>query len=90
MKLAIGYYICMNLLGFIVMKIDKGRAKKHAYRISEKTLWMIALCFGALGLTIGMNKFRHKTKHWYFKYGFPLLTVIEIVLFFYILIFLLG
>lgn len=60
------------------MMIDKKRAIKHQYRISERTLWTIAIFFGALGLYIGMKNFRHKTKHTSFKYGLPFLSIIEV------------
>jgi uncharacterized membrane protein YsdA (DUF1294 family) len=73
-------YVVMNLIGLIVMKMDKERAKKHQYRISEKTLWLIALFGGAVGATAGMQVFRHKTKHLSFKVGFPLLAVAEVIL----------
>lgn len=63
------------------MGVDKNKAKKGQYRISERALWITAICFGAVGTTIGMNIFRHKTKHTSFRIGFPLLAVIEIVLF---------
>lgn len=73
-------YIIMNLIGMIVMKVDKERAKNHQYRISEKTLWIVALFGGAVGTTLGMQLFRHKTKHLSFKVGFPLLAAAEIIL----------
>ncbi|WP_175492800.1 DUF1294 domain-containing protein [Bacillus sp. OK048] len=73
-------YIIMNLIGLFVMKADKDRAKKHQYRISENTLWLIALLGGAVGTTVGMQRYRHKTKHLSFKVGFPLLAVAEVIL----------
>lgn len=73
-------YIIMNFIGLIVMKVDKERAKKHQYRISEKTLWLVALFGGAVGTTLGMQLYRHKTKHLSFKVGFPLLAAAEIIL----------
>ena len=74
----------MNIVGFVMMKVDKNRAKKHQYRISEGTLWLVAILFGAVGMTLGMKVYRHKTKHLQFKVGLPLLAFIEIVLFLYI------
>jgi uncharacterized membrane protein YsdA (DUF1294 family) len=78
-----GAYLVMNLVGFIMMGIDKTRAKKRQYRISEKSLWLVALFGGALGGAAGMQLYRHKTKHAAFKVGFPLLAVIELGLFSY-------
>ena len=77
------YLIIINLVGLIIMKVDKQKAIKHQYRISEKTLWIIAIIGGAVGTTLGMNLFRHKTKHLSFKIGFPILAIIEILLLLY-------
>lgn len=68
----------MNLLAFALMGIDKAKAKASAWRIPEKTLFLVTALFGGLGGTLGMNVFRHKTKHWYFKFGFPALLVIQL------------
>ena len=70
-ELFIGYLLIINLIGFIIMGVDKKRAIRGAWRISEASLFAVALLGGALGCTLGMNHFRHKTKHWYFKYGMP-------------------
>jgi uncharacterized membrane protein YsdA (DUF1294 family) len=77
------FYLIMNLVGFIIMKVDKNRAIHHKYRISEKTLWGTAILGGAVGTTLGMQMFRHKTKHLNFKIGFPFLAIIEVILFLY-------
>ena len=72
--------LVMNLLAFALMGIDKAKAKRGAWRITEKTLFLVTALFGGLGGTLGMTFFRHKTKHWYFKLGFPALLVIQSVL----------
>ena len=72
--------IVMNGLAFLLMGIDKARAKAGAWRVPEKTLFLVTALFGGLGGTLGMSFFRHKTKHWYFKLGFPALLVVQIVL----------
>ena len=72
--------VLMNLLSFALMGIDKLKAKRGSWRVPEKTLFLVTTLFGALGGTLGMRLFRHKTKHWYFKYGFPLLLVVQIAL----------
>jgi uncharacterized membrane protein YsdA (DUF1294 family) len=82
----IAFYLLMNVIGLLIMKVDKSRAKKRQYRISEKTLWLVAIFGGAVGATAGMKLYRHKTKHITFKVGFPLLAIAEIVLFSYFLI----
>jgi uncharacterized membrane protein YsdA (DUF1294 family) len=80
-----GYAIFLNFLLFGMMGMDKYRAVHHKYRIAEKKLFLVALIGGAIGGTIGMYLFRHKTKHWYFKYGFPLIGIIQIVVLYYIM-----
>ena len=72
--------VVMNLAAFALMGIDKVKAKAGAWRIPERTLFLVTALFGGLGGTLGMTIFRHKTKHWYFKLGFPALMVIQVVL----------
>ena len=62
------------------MGVDKKRARKHEYRISEKTLWTLAIIGGGTGAFLGMIRFRHKTKHPTFRFGFPILMMIQLVL----------
>ncbi|MBM4762510.1 DUF1294 domain-containing protein [Bacillus sp. B15-48] len=70
--------LIMNVFGYFLMKVDKQRAKQKEYRVSEKRLWLIAILGGALGMTIGMNRYRHKTKHLQFKLGLPILTILQL------------
>ena len=79
------YIILMNILGFGAMGLDKWKARHHKWRIPEKTLFLIALIGGSLGTTLGMNTFRHKTKHWYFKYGMPLILLVQVGLYIYLM-----
>ena len=74
------YIIIMNILAYISMGLDKRKAIKHQYRIPEKTLFLLALLGGSLGSILGMKKFHHKTKHWYFKYGMPLILCLHLLL----------
>ena len=69
--------LAVNLISFFLMKWDKARAAKGARRIPEKTLFIAAGCFGALGGTLGMFLCRHKTKHWYFRLFFPLMLAVQ-------------
>ena len=78
------YLGIINIIGFVLMGIDKKRAKRGAWRISEKTLFMAALLGGSLGTICGMYIFRHKTRHWYFKYGMPLIVVLQVFLIYHI------
>ncbi|MBR3763431.1 MAG: DUF1294 domain-containing protein [Clostridia bacterium] len=71
--------LVMNPVAFVLMGVDKKRARKGAWRIPEKTLFLATACFGGLGGTLGMFLLRHKTKHWYFRLGFPALLVLQVV-----------
>lgn len=84
MNYFIFYLIIINLLGFFAMYLDKHRAIHKKWRIPEKTLFFLALVGGSLGTTLGMNLFHHKTKHWYFKYGMPLILIVQITLYIYL------
>ncbi len=75
------YLAAVNLLALALFGIDKKRAKMHQWRIPEKTLFTVAILGGSLGACAGMFLFRHKTKHWYFRYGLPAILIIEIGLF---------
>ncbi|MEK3890437.1 DUF1294 domain-containing protein [Bacillus sp. FSL K6-3431] len=83
--LLISYFIVINVFGIQIMGNDKKRAQQRRQRVSERNLWLLAFVGGALGMTIGMNKYRHKTKHFTFKYGLPLLLIIDIVIFYLLL-----
>jgi uncharacterized membrane protein YsdA (DUF1294 family) len=74
------YLILINTLGFALMGIDKHRARKKKWRIPERSLFICAFLGGALGAAIGMRSFHHKTKHWYFKYGLPLIFLMQAAL----------
>lgn len=75
------YLVLINLTGFAVMGIDKYKAKKGLWRIPESTLFLIALIGGSIGAIAGMRRFRHKTRHWYFVAGMPLILILQILFF---------
>ena len=66
------------------MGIDKYKAKKHKGRIPEALLFLFAFLWGSVGTTLGMHVFRHKTRHWYFKFGMPLILVLQLALITYL------
>lgn len=80
MKYLLIYWVVINLIGLLMMFVDKKRAIRKKYRIPEKTLFFVAFIGGSLGTTLGMEMFRHKTKHWYFKWGMPMLFIIQLIL----------
>ena len=79
MKILILYLILINLAAWGLMGADKYRARKHAWRIPERTLFAVALLGGSLGAILGMYLWHHKTKHWYFVIGMPLILVAQIL-----------
>lgn len=78
--------MAINLVGFFAMGLDKAKAKARKWRISEKTLFGIAFFGGSIGTWIGMYLFHHKTKHWYFKFGIPLILFIQVIIVYYVFI----
>lgn len=74
------YLITINALGFLLMLIDKQKAKKNAWRIPERVLMTVAAVGGALGCLCGMYLFRHKTRHIKFSVGLPILFAVQAVL----------
>ena len=74
----LSYLVIMNIVGVAVMGIDKGKAKKGAWRIKEKTLFLVSFIGGSIGTLLGMYMFRHKTKHIYFVIGMPLILIFHI------------
>lgn len=74
------YAAVMNAIGLALMYTDKRRAKKHLWRISERTLFLCSILGGSIGTWAGMYLFRHKTRHWYFVIGMPLILFLQIAL----------
>lgn len=79
-KIFAGYVLVMSMIGFLSMYIDKRKAIKHQWRIPEKTLFIIALLGGSIGSNLGMTICRHKTKHWYFVIGMPVILILQIII----------
>lgn len=74
------YLIIINIIGLVLMGIDKSRAKRRAFRIPEATLFSVAIFGGSVGSILGMYLFRHKTRHLKFTIGMPVILLIQIVL----------
>lgn len=80
------YLLSINLIGILIMLIDKKKAIKGSWRIPEKSLLIVAMLGGSIGTMIGMYWFRHKTKKLKFTLGFPIILITEIILIIYFLI----
>lgn len=83
----LGYFLLVNLVGFICMGLDKRKARKKLWRTPEATLFLIALIGGSIGSIAGMYFFHHKTRHWYFVYGMPLILIIQLALFVFLVVY---
>lgn len=79
MEYFIYYFVVINIVAFVVYGIDKYRAKKHKWRVSEKVLIGLATVGGFVGAITGMQIFRHKTKHMKFVIGVLVITILWIV-----------
>lgn len=77
-KLLMAWLALVNALGFLLMGADKRKAVRGAWRIPERTLFLAALLGGTPGVIAGMRAFRHKTRHWQFRYGLPVLLVLQV------------
>ena len=74
------YLVIITLIAFLLMAMDKSRARKHQWRIPEKTLFLSAILGGSIGAIAGMYTFHHKTRHWYFVIGMPAILILQVVL----------
>ena len=79
------YLLAVNALTFLLYGMDKYKAKKGRWRISEATLLLIAVIGGSIGAWAGMRLWHHKTMHKKFKYGIPLIIIMQIALVVYLL-----
>ena len=78
--LMIGYLVVINLITLFLFWRDKRRSKKAKWRTPEKTLLGFCAIGGSLGGLLGMYWFHHKTKHWLFALGIPLLFCLQVAL----------
>jgi uncharacterized membrane protein YsdA (DUF1294 family) len=85
MKIILGYLLAINIATFFLYGIDKYKAKKGRWRISEATLLMMAVIGGCIGAWAGMRLWHHKTMHKKFKYGIPIIIIIQVALAVYLL-----
>lgn len=79
MKLLILYLLTVNAFGFLLMLVDKYKAKNNLWRIPEATLMGVAAIGGSVGALIGMYLVRHKTKHLKFTIGIPVILALQLI-----------
>ena len=79
-KILLIYLLIVNIIAFLLMAIDKLKAKKDKWRIPEKTLFLFAVIGGSIGSILGMCICRHKTKHIHFMIGMPVILALQIAL----------
>lgn len=79
-ELFIYYLLAINILTFVMYGMDKLRAKRGWWRTPESTLLLLAFIGGSIGAWLGMIVWRHKTRHWKFRIGVPLILIIHISL----------
>ena len=77
------YLLAVNILAFVLFGVDKQKARRNKWRIPEKTLFLSALLGGGAGAIIGMYFFHHKTRHWYFVMGMPMILIAEVAIYLY-------
>ena len=86
MNIILGYLLAVNITSFLLYGIDKYKAKKGRWRISEATLLLMAVIGGSIGAWGGMRIWHHKTMHKKFKYGIPVIIIFQVALAVYLLI----
>ena len=85
MNIILGYLLAVNIASFLLYGIDKYKAKKGKWRVSEATLLMMAVIGGSIGAWAGMRLWHHKTMHKKFKYGIPIIIIMQVALAVYLL-----
>ena len=80
------YLATINLVAFFMYGMDKWKARRSKWRISEATLLVVAVIGGSLGAWLGMKTWHHKTLHKKFRFGVPLILITQILLLIYIFI----
>ena len=84
MNIILGYFLAVNITSFLLYGIDKFKARKNLWRISEATLLTMAAIGGSIGAWVGMRIWHHKTMHKKFKYGIPVIIILQIALVVYL------
>ncbi len=78
------YLIILNIIGFVLMGLDKRKARREQWRTPEKHFFIVAWLGGSLGCWLGMKMFHHKTRHKTFTVGIPAILVVQILFIFFL------
>lgn len=76
--------LILNIFGFILVSLDKYKAKNRLWRIPERSFFILSILGGSVGVYIGLFLFNHKTRHWYFMTIIPLIILAQIVFIYYL------
>ena len=87
-KIIVIYLIVINVVTFFIYGIDKWKAMRSKWRISEAMLLVLAVIGGSIGAWLGMKVWHHKTMHKKFKYGIPVIIVIQLFIIGYFILYL--
>lgn len=79
------YLIAINAVAFLAYGLDKFKAKKRKWRISEGTLMLLAILGGGVGAYLGIKVWHHKTMHKKFRYGVPIIIIFQIAIVLFLL-----
>ncbi len=77
--------VVLNIFGFVLVSLDKYKAKNKLWRIPERAFFMLSILGGSLGVYIGLFFFNHKTRRWYFMAIIPLIILAQIVFIYYLI-----
>lgn len=78
------YFVIVNVLAYLIMRIDKNRSRSGKRRISEASLLSLAAIGGSVGILVSMYILHHKTRKKKFKFGVPLMLILQILLILYL------
>jgi len=85
MRTLVLYLAAVNIAALLAMGMDKYKAQRHKWRISEASLFMLGLIGGGIGIYLGMGLFHHKTKHLKFTIGIPIVIIVNVIALWYLL-----
>ncbi|WP_242623758.1 DUF1294 domain-containing protein [Intestinimonas massiliensis (ex Afouda et al. 2020)] len=74
------WILLLSMADYVLMGVDKWKARRGTWRVPEKTFFLVAILGGTPGAILGMWTFHHKTRHWYFKWGLPAILVAQVAL----------